>query len=117
MSERDANGKRANVLANQKACTRAHRCGGILCAPGETHTHCFYGYFFFKWVFLVAPGYCIPHAEERLFSLPPTHSVRLGFENLLEVTDWVHTRAQGNKLQSLSSYSRYDELVLKLLFG
>lgn len=46
-------------------------------------------------------GYCIPRCMQQqklqegcratLFSLPPTHNVRLGFENLLEVTDWVHT--------------------------
>lgn len=61
-------------------------------------------------LFLVAPGYCIlccictgvVGCIAALFGLPPTHNVQLGFENLLEVTDWVHTLL-GNKLLSLSS--------------
>lgn len=48
-------------------------------------------------------------------ALPPTQDVRLGFENLLEVTDWVHT------LQRETSYSHYPVIAVtmnsKVLFG
>lgn len=46
--------------------------------------------------------------REALLSLPPTHNVRLGFENLLEVTDWVHT------LREETSYSHYPVIAVMM---
>lgn len=60
----------------------------------------------------------VHRCRAALLSRPPTHThTHTTYSSDFESDRLGSHTARGNKLQSLSSYSCYDELVLKLLFG